>query len=926
MEYRKSNIFIRGKKKVYSKLLPVLAAICVCSFPVSAAYASDAADAAETDTTNADTTNTDVQAPEAEDVNLQSEIVQPDNLNQNGYDVIYLIDNSRSVWSQQDARNKAFRGISNLAVGSDVKVGVVYFADHVYEDYTKGLTSMETEDGCKEVLNALNMTAQDENNIDTNIGNALEAAIKMYDGQDSSRQRIVVLFSDGINENFAQEEDYTKKANKKTKKMAQKLKEMNIPLYCVYLQQDRNDEKYLKELVNYFSDEEDYTGSRFSKVEASEISSLLPTFTQVFYAMQNNMRYRELNLDSTGTTTFYVPSLGIKKMNIYVNMNTDTEIGVQGDSGEHSWYEVDGSFFTYDNPKPGEWWFRVKNDNLSQVYGTITYYADLSASAELIPVSKDDDATVADQYRLKVHFYDESGKEISLDAMADVTVTLDYTGEDGTVNTMPIDMDVKEGMAVSKPFGVSGYGNYSYNINLGYEDVIDLDYTIGGIALTKSAPITTDITDGKFEAEKMEDGRFQFAVKESELWKDPEGEEVKIQGIAQINAANPVICIQHNGYVYIVAEKASDVEFSMDLKDTSGMTAVVSIKGKITDLGALRMQKKLLEAIGTLALVVIVFKIFRKSNRKRKIQKSFEEFEELEKEIKDIARKCGQMLNGELNKQKDLMEGCLYGVPSGGMPGITEMSQELNDDLRNLLGVEKYMEPDFCEKIFAGVDQWRADLREALSATLNLKEQEQKLRNLNPKDRKKMSDRKVLREIQSLTKKAAPNLGKVKTVQDNLKKKTEEVKKSLEEIGKTGGQLAELTLNKIKCRLTVKEISCCPNVMGVMNACGFDGKYNRSCYGLGEVELIGMKNLTLGDKVDSLDIYVYGYEEDQLAAGGAGVRLKGFRNFIIEDNDPEAETKAMQTDKAVLLAGHTYTLTVDTRIGMVQMKLIVKRG
>ena len=61
---------------------------------------------------------------------------------------------------------------------------------------------METEDGCKEVLNALNMTAQDENNIDTNIGNALETAIKMYDGQDSSRQRIVVLFSDGINENF----------------------------------------------------------------------------------------------------------------------------------------------------------------------------------------------------------------------------------------------------------------------------------------------------------------------------------------------------------------------------------------------------------------------------------------------------------------------------------------------------------------------------------------------------------------------------------------------------------------------------------------------------------------------------------------------------------------------------------------------------
>lgn len=66
MEHRRSNIFIRGKKKVYSRLLPVLAAICVCSFPVSAVYASDAADAAETDMTN-----TDAQTPEAEDVNLQ---------------------------------------------------------------------------------------------------------------------------------------------------------------------------------------------------------------------------------------------------------------------------------------------------------------------------------------------------------------------------------------------------------------------------------------------------------------------------------------------------------------------------------------------------------------------------------------------------------------------------------------------------------------------------------------------------------------------------------------------------------------------------------------------------------------------------------------------------------------------------------------
>ena len=50
-----------------------------------------------------------------------------------------------------------------------------------------------------------------------------------------------------------------------------------------------------------------------------------------------------------------------------------------------------------------------------------------------------DEGIVIDYHMLKSKFlgYDENGKEVSLDAMVDVTVTLNYTGEDGTVNTMP---------------------------------------------------------------------------------------------------------------------------------------------------------------------------------------------------------------------------------------------------------------------------------------------------------------------------------------------------------------------------------------------------------------------------------------------------------------------------------------------------------
>ena len=59
MEHRRSNIFIRDKRK-YTADCPVLAAAPVGSFPVSAVYASDAAET--------DMTNTDAQTPDAEDV------------------------------------------------------------------------------------------------------------------------------------------------------------------------------------------------------------------------------------------------------------------------------------------------------------------------------------------------------------------------------------------------------------------------------------------------------------------------------------------------------------------------------------------------------------------------------------------------------------------------------------------------------------------------------------------------------------------------------------------------------------------------------------------------------------------------------------------------------------------------------------------
>ena len=55
-------------------------------------------------------------AEENEDsASVSDQMVKPSNLNTEGYDVVILADNSGSVWSQQGDRDKALRGIANLA-------------------------------------------------------------------------------------------------------------------------------------------------------------------------------------------------------------------------------------------------------------------------------------------------------------------------------------------------------------------------------------------------------------------------------------------------------------------------------------------------------------------------------------------------------------------------------------------------------------------------------------------------------------------------------------------------------------------------------------------------------------------------------------------------------------------------------------------
>ena len=836
---------------------------------------------------------------------LESDIEYPENLNRTGYDVVYVIDNSRSVWSQQSIRNQAFKNISNLAVGSDINVGVVYFADHVYS--TLGLTSMKTQEGSQKVLQFLNMTSQDNSNIDTNIGNALEAAITLLEDQDPSREKIIILFSDGINENLAGDLSYTESANEKTSEQAKKLKQMDIPIYCVYLQKERNDEEYLKGLVNYFSNEKDYTEERFEKVKEESISELSSTFADVFYAMQKNMKYRKIQLDSLGRMQFYVPSLGIKQLRVYLDgdLKEGTKLIPSTDSEHSKWTDGSAAFLVYNDPAPGEWSIEVNSSDLEDVHGTVVYYASLSAQAELINIEDEER-----NYQLFIHFYDEDGLEIAVDDKAEIEVTLNYVEEDGTESVTPLEMAIDDGKVISEKFAMTSYGKYDYSVNLSYKDFIDLNYSIGGITVEKTAPIPNNMSGREFIGEKTKEG-IVFGIKESSLWSDPEGEEVFVTGVTQLNAVNPVIYEQRDGYVYITAKKASDIEFSLKLEDTSGMVSNVTVGGRVKNQGAIRIMQIGKVFLQALIVILIVAFVLRRKQWKEKLKRYLDYFRQISSECDSIYSFCKSKTD-ELNDFKETMYLYLHGKSESVIPGIIEMSSGLTEEMQKIYGVSEYICDGYEENIVNAIDTIFKEIEKAKMDMVFIQSGVDVIEK-NPKPVKKS-----VKRMEEYCKKGEEIKAWLDSLNARSKEAAEKFEQELERLGDAGNEIAEMLATEIQCKLKVQDISALAGTRGSMGVRDISGNYIQGYYGLDDIRLLGGKG-SLKEQLGTLGIYVCGYEDEETQ--DLGLKLQSIKKFRLKQSTEK--TYQMMTE-AVLLKGNTYDLMVNSRVGEVCMKLIVE--
>lgn len=837
----------------------------------------------------------------AEEAPAAGQAVSPSNLSTEGYDVVILADNSGSVWSQQEERDKALRGIANLAVGSDIRIGGVYFGEK--SSKTLGLTSMADEESSTKVLDFLNMKEKDEQNRGTNLGNALKEGQKLLENRDENRQPIIILFSDGINENLAQDASFKSAADSETLEQAKLLEEKGIWLYCVYLQKERNDEEYLRELVNYFNSDNNYDEGRFKKVKEDQISLLSNQFAQTFYSMQNDMKFRSINMDSSGTMPFYIPELGVRRLQIYLKNNQAYEVRLSGPSDDpgvvKSWGDNGNVYITVDEPETGDWTLEITGEGAESVTGTLACYTSISASAELTgDTDGDGNAYLNQPQNIRLSFFDRDGKEFQPDPAAEISASVNLKTENGEETSETISFSASDSGYESSEFTFSEYGEYSYTVNLTYEDFIDLKYEFQGGTVQGQAPVVTD-QNGMFMGHKTEKGQ-AFTFEASELYSDPDGEKVEIVSYTQINKENPVVDVSDNsGFITVTTEKAGDVEFALNLEDESGHAKSVRVKGNVMDIMVLRIAVAVIIVLAATAVGIAVWRKRKKTQldeamktEKGRLDKNYEEVCKTFRVYDEIYKDDSAEIETEL---KNLSE------------NFRELCEENFDaDQAEYYGIADVIREDFA-------DSQTALLKETGEA---IEQKNRECENTNNKGKIKAartpSEERVssVRENADKLEKAAEEMGTLKAAYVS---RQEELRKTVAGLSNKYAELMEMCAVPIRCSLIVRW----DQYIG-SKSCRQSGELIEGFYRLDDVEMIcGNGTSTLGGVMgnEKTGIYVHGYKDE----GRDALLLRGIKEFQFKNAaDGRAPSRVRE---AVLEKEENYRVRPDDRIGYIEIQV-----
>lgn len=840
-------------------------------------------------------------AEENEDsASVSDQMVKPSNLNTEGYDVVILADNSGSVWSQQGDRDKALRGIANLAVGSDIRIGAVYFGETTYKKL--GLTSMEDQDSSTKVLDFLNLTEKNENNRGTNIGNALEEAQTLFEDQNANRQKIIILFSDGINENLSQSSSFKEAADRETLEQAQSLKEKQIPIYCVYLQKNRNDEDYLKQLVNYFNEDNDYADERFKKVTDDQIDILSEQFAQTFYSMQNDMKYREISIDSSGTMSFYIPELGVRRMQIYLKNDKAYEVLLSGpseDSGEaQTWGDNGNVYITVDEPETGDWTLEITGDGADTVTGTLACYTDISASSSISgEVDENGNIYRNRPEKINVSFYDEDGSEFRPDEAAVVSGTVTVQNEAGENITRDVEYGSTENGYESAEFQIEDYGTYSYQVSLSYADFINLRYDFEGGTVQGMAPLAYD-QEGTFEGRETGDGE-AFTFETDDLYSDPDGEKITITGVTQLNEENPVISVEEKeGFLTVTAQDTGDVDFVINIEDESGNTAQVEIKGKVMDVVTARIITGLLIFLLIVVLTAIVsLLIYRRKMKNeveealQKMRKAFNGFDDDVHSADNIIKLRGEIKSNLNNLYNNICE--LVG-------------EKIDREQLEHFGIREDDFKDLSEKYPNFLDSSYDDVIDKLGACRKLQSEAERKTGKKP-------SRKNLSLIIAYTEKFVDKTAKFNSTVQEYSDAHKRIKEKADFIADRYVEILDMLETPIKCNIIVMWDKYIGSKECRRAKDSIRGYYRLDDVGMldknGTVSLRNLMNERTG-------IYVYGCQDSE---GEDALRICSKDGFYFKNTaDGKEETKVKE---AVLMKGENYRVKINDYMGFIGIQV-----
>lgn len=575
----------------------------VCQVP-DAAYAAGLSETEEESKSAADMVESE-----------SAEYLIADNVIEQGLDVIFCIDNSRSIWSQQAIRDQAVRALVNLAANRNVRVGGVYFADHIYKQQV--LTSLNSEADLDDLLNNfLNLTEQDDSNRDTNIGKGLKACQDLFENQDNNRKKIIVLFSDGINENYEQEKAYKDAADALTEKKVKELKD-DVDIYCVYLEKsnDYSNQEYLKKIVNYFEDTTK-NDDRFMTVADSEIGSLCNQFVDVFYAVQNNMKYSEFTCDSSGKYTFHVPDTNVSSVQIFlknVKEGSSLQVTCGGDAAKVT-ERVDGTlrYITIDSPVSDDWQITAEASS-GDVSGTLALYADVRAAMTVQPVY---DLTKGKKGYVEAFFADSDGSALeSLDPSAVIHAVVTV----GDTEVWNGDLEQHGNSYKSEEFLFTEYGSYETQLSITYKNFLDLQYSKSNFTIEPQAP-SAKYMNSKFSCYKVQENSenyYQYTFAKTDLFYDPEGETVSLVSYNNLNPENPATVTESEDKFIITSEKTGGVEVELTVIDESNNTATTTVKGTMISKTE---QFQILFIVIAAFVILALFLFFR--SRKTKAAKN----------------------------------------------------------------------------------------------------------------------------------------------------------------------------------------------------------------------------------------------------------------------------------------------------------------